>query len=54
VTANLGSELNLYKVASSLEEAKGLVETGFDYVADADNHKLFGTRKQVLVPWGVV
>jgi hypothetical protein len=33
------------KVARTVEEAKTLVESGFDYVTDVDNMKLFRKRK---------
>jgi integrase len=33
------------KVARSVDEAKELVESGFDYVTDMDNMKLFRKRK---------
>jgi hypothetical protein len=33
------------KAPSNVEEAKALVEGGFDYVTDIDNVKLFRKRK---------
>jgi hypothetical protein len=33
------------KVAKTVDEAKNLVEDGFDYVTDVDNMKLFRKRK---------
>ena len=33
------------KVARTVEEAKNLVEDGFDYVTDMDDLKLFRKRK---------
>ena len=33
------------KVAKAVDEAKALVETGFDYVTDAIGMKLFGKRR---------
>jgi hypothetical protein len=33
------------KVARTVEEAKALVEGGFDYVTDVDGMKLFKKRK---------
>ena len=33
------------KLARNVEEAKGLVEGGFDYVTDMDGTKLFRKRK---------
>jgi len=33
------------KVAKNVEEAKTLVDTGFDHVCDMDDVKLFGRRK---------
>jgi len=35
----------LGKVARTIDEAKGLVEDGFDYVTDAEGYKLFRKRK---------
>ena len=33
------------KVADNVEQAKQLVESGFDYVTDIDGHRLFRKRK---------
>jgi hypothetical protein len=33
------------KVAKTVDEAKTLVESGFDYVTDMEGHKLFRKRK---------
>ena len=33
------------KVAKTVEEARGLVENGFDYVTDVEGLKLFRKRK---------
>jgi len=33
------------RVADNVEQAKQLVESGFDYVTDIDGHKLFKKRK---------
>jgi hypothetical protein len=33
------------KVAKTIEEAKALVESGFDYVTEVDGIKLFRKRK---------
>ena len=33
------------KVADNIDQAKQLVEAGFDYVTDIDGHKLFRKRK---------
>jgi hypothetical protein len=35
----------IYKVAENVEEAKQLIEDGFDYVCDIDMVKLFRKRK---------
>lgn len=34
-----------YRVADNLEQAKQLIESGFDYITDIDGHKLFRKRK---------
>jgi hypothetical protein len=34
-----------FKIASTVEEAKQLIEVGFDYVCDVDSAKLFRKRK---------
>jgi len=39
-----GDEYNV-QVAENLEEAKKLLEVGFDYVTDMDSRKLFRKRK---------
>ncbi len=39
----------VYEVASSLEEAKKLIEAGFDYMTDTNGRKLFKKRKITLV-----
>lgn len=39
------SEEFVCKVAQTLDEAKALVETGFDYVTDLNDAKLFRKRK---------
>jgi hypothetical protein len=42
---NFESDEYVCKVARSVDEAKELVETGFDYVTDVDDVKLFRKRK---------
>ena len=42
---NFESEDYVCKVAKTVEEAKVLVESGFDYVTDVEAYKLFRKRK---------
>lgn len=42
---NFENDQYVCKVASNVEEAKKLVEQGFEYVVDVDNMKLFRVRK---------
>jgi len=42
---NFGSEEYICKVAENIEEAKALIESGFEYVTEVDNVKLFKKRK---------
>lgn len=35
----------VFRVAKNVEEAKALIESGFDYVTDMDECKLFKKRK---------
>jgi integrase len=42
---DFGGDEFVCKVAKSVDEAKALVESGFDYVTDVDSMKLFKKRK---------
>jgi hypothetical protein len=42
---DFGGDEFVCKVAKNVEEAKTLVEGGFDYVTDVDGMKLFRKRK---------
>ena len=42
---NFGSEVYVCKVAENVEEAKALIESGFEYVTEVDGVKLFRKRK---------
>jgi hypothetical protein len=42
---DLGGDCYVCKVAKNVDEAKTLVESGFDYVTDIDGMKLFRKRK---------
>ena len=42
---DFGGDEYVCKVAKSVDQAKELVESGFDYVADVDGVKLFRKRK---------
>jgi integrase len=42
---DFGGDEFVCKVAKSVDEAKVLVESGFDYVTDVDNAKMFRKRK---------
>jgi len=41
----LSSEEFVCKVAESVEEAKVLIESGFEYITEVDDVKLFRKRK---------
>ena len=42
---NFDSEEYVCKVAETIDDAKALVEQGFDYVTEIENMKLFRKRK---------
>ena len=42
---NFENDQYICKVASTIEEAKKLIENGFEYVTDVDDMKLFRVRK---------
>jgi hypothetical protein len=42
---NFGSEEYVCKVAENVEEAKALIESGFEYVTEVNGIKLFRKRK---------
>jgi hypothetical protein len=42
---NFGSEEYVCKVAENVEEAKALIESGFEYVTEVNGVKLFKKRK---------
>jgi pentose-5-phosphate-3-epimerase len=42
---NFGPEEFVCKVAENVEEAKALIESGFEYVTEVDGVKLFRKRK---------
>jgi hypothetical protein len=42
---DFGGDEFVCKVAKSVDEAKALVESGFDYLTDVDDTKLFRKRK---------
>jgi len=42
---NFDSDDYICKVAKTIEDAKALVEQGFDYVTEIENMKLFRKRK---------
>ena len=44
--ANFGSEEYVCKVAENVEEAKALIESGYEYITEMDGIKLFRKRKQ--------
>jgi hypothetical protein len=42
---DFGSDEYVCKIAKTVDDAKGLVEDGFDYITDIDGMKLFRKRK---------
>jgi hypothetical protein len=42
---NFETDAYVCKIANTVEEAKALVEQGFDYVTEVDGMKLFRIRK---------
>jgi pentose-5-phosphate-3-epimerase len=42
---NFGSEEFVCKVAENVEEAKALIESGYEYITEMDGIKLFRKRK---------
>jgi integrase len=40
-----GDDDYVCKIADNVDQAKQLIESGFDYVTDIDEHKLFRKRK---------
>jgi hypothetical protein len=44
-SVNFGSEEYACKVAENVEEAKALIESGYEYVTEVDGVKLFRKRK---------